>query len=130
MKTICKSLLIFAVTATLTASLAMAQSSKNKPVDVTLTAVTVMPDGAQLQPGDYRMTLLNDSATPQVEFYQKGKLVCKCPVKIENTPAKSPQTQMLYNVKPDGTRVLQSVRVRGWTQALIFSSPAAPGAEL
>ena len=88
MMTTYKRALIAAVTLTLTAGLALAKPKANKSFDLTLVAVTTMPDGAQLQPGDYRMAVFDDPAAPQVEVYRRGKLVCKCPVKITNAPSK------------------------------------------
>jgi hypothetical protein len=86
-----------------------------------------MPDGAQLKPGTYRMELLNDASAPQVAFYQNGKLVCKCPVKVENAQDKVKYTKMLYDVSPDGTRKLNTIEVAGWEQMLVFSGPGASG---
>jgi hypothetical protein len=130
MKTMYKRVLIAVIAQILTTGLALAKPKTNKAVDVTLTAVTTMPDGAQLQPGDYRMTLLSDSSAPQVAFCRQGKLVCKCPVKLENNSAKAAVTQLLFGVTASGAHVLQTVTVKGWTQLLIFSTPAAPGAGL
>ena len=122
-----KRLLMAAVVLTLTAGLALAKDKPTSSTSVTLTAVTTMPDGAQLKPGDYKLTLLNDSSAPQVELYKDGKLVCKCPVKIQNNPTKAAVTRLLFGVTSGGEHILQTIEVRGWTQLLVFSEPKAPG---
>lgn len=128
MKMTYKHVLIAALTLTLTAGFALAKPKANKTVDVTLIAATTMPDGVQLQPGDYRMTVLNDSSAPQVEFYRNGKLVCKCPVKIETAASKAPATQLLIDVTDSGAHLLRSVTVGGSTQLVVFSTATTPGA--
>jgi hypothetical protein len=126
----CKRALIAAVTLTLTTGLALAQTNTSRTVDVTLVAVTTMPDGAQLQPGVYRMAVLNDSNAPQVALYRKGKLVCKCPVKIENTATKAETTQLFFDVPRNDVHILKSVAIEGSTQLLVFSKGGAPRATL
>jgi len=125
-----KRLLVAAIAVTLTAGLALAKQKTNTSTSVTLTSVTTMPDGAQLKPGDYKMTLLNDPSAPKVEFRREGKLVCRCPVKLTNNPTKAAATQLLFGVTASGAHILQTVSVKGWTQLLIFSAPTALGAGL
>ena len=115
----------------LSAGLCLAgKPNASKRTTVTLTTVTIMPDGAQLQPGDYRMELLNDSAAPQVAFYKHNKLLCKCPVKLESAANKPEFTQALYDIRGNGTRVLRSLSVAGWSEILVFSGPGAAGGAL
>ena len=128
MKITYKHVLLAALTLTLIAGLAPAKSKANKSVNVTLAFTTTMPDGAQLQPGDYRMTVLNDSTAPRVEFYRNGKLVCRCPVKIENKPTKADVTQLILDVTDSGAHVLNSAVIAGSTQLVVFSTGSAPGA--
>ena len=122
-----KSRIFLAVTLlALSAGLAVAKPNANKRVGVTITQVTNMPDGGQLKPGSYQMELLNDASAPQVAFYQNNKLVCKCPVKLENASSKIQYTKMLYDLG-GGTRVLKSLSVAGWTQVVVFSGSAGSG---
>ena len=111
----------------LSAGLALAKPNTTKRATVTLATVTLMPDGAQLQPGDYRLELLNDSSAPQVAFYRDGKLVCKCPVKLENAPRKIAFTKAFYNVGSQGTHTLTTLEIGGWNQVLVFSGQPASG---
>jgi hypothetical protein len=125
-----KRVLIATLTMTLSVGFALAKPKANKTVNVTLVAVTTMPDGAQLEPGDYRIAVFDDPAAPQVEVYRHGKLVCKCPVKIENAPAKAETTQLIFDVPKSGAHILKTVAIGGSTQRLIFSASSAPGAAL
>lgn len=113
----------------LSASFCIAKPNANKRVGVTITQATTMPDGGQLKPGTYQMELLNDASAPQVAFYQNNKLVCKCPVKLENATSKIPFTKMLYDLA-SGTRVLKSLEVQGWTQVVVFAGSAGAGSGL
>ncbi|HXJ94976.1 MAG TPA: hypothetical protein VMT20_19215 [Terriglobia bacterium] len=128
MKITYKHVLMAALTLALTAGLASAKSNANKTVNVTLAFATTMPDGTQLQPGDYRMAVLNDAAAPKVEFYRNGKLMCRCPVKIENAPTKAQTTQLMLDVTESGDHVLNSVAIGGSTQLVVFSTSGTPGA--
>ena len=121
MTTTYKRAVVAAVALTLTTGLALAKPKTIKTVDVTLVATTIMPDGAQLQPGAYQMAVLNDSSAPQVEFYLKGKLVCRCPVKIEETPTKAETTRLYFEVNGTGTHVLSSAEIEGSTELVLFS---------
>lgn len=127
MKATFKYVLMFAAVVALATGLGMAKPS-DKSANIIITSVTVTPDGGQLQPGTYKMTLLNESTAPEVAFYKGNKLVCKCPVKVENMPTKAPYAQMLVETADDGTRMLKTINVGGWTQKVVFSQAAAPGA--
>lgn len=121
MTTAYKRAALAAMALTLMTGLALAKPKTMKTVDVTFVAATIMPDGVQLEPGAYRMTVLNDSSAPQVEFYRKGKLVCRCPVKIEDTPAKAETTRLYFEINAAGTHVLSSAEIEGSTQLVLFS---------
>jgi hypothetical protein len=121
MKITSKGTLALAVILLFTAGLALSKTNI-KSVGVTLTAVTVMPDGTQLQPGTYRMELLSDSSSAQVAFYKNDKLVCKCPVKLESAMEKVPANRMLFEVG-NGTHVLRTLEIPGWSQMLVFGGP-------
>jgi hypothetical protein len=125
MKATCKYVLMFAVVLTLAAGLGVAKSG-DKSTNIVITTTTLTPDG-QLQPGTYRMTLLNGSTTPEVAFYQGGKLICKCPVKIETLPVKAAYTQLLVEPTSKG-RLLKTVTVGGWTEKVVFPEATTPGA--
>jgi hypothetical protein len=129
MKASYKYMLMFAITLGLAASLGLAKSpdkSATKSADIVITTATATPDG-QLQPGTYKMTLLNELTAPEVAFYKGNKLICKCPVKIQTLPAKASATALLVETGPNGTRILKTVSIGGWTEKVIFSQAGAPG---
>lgn len=130
MKATCKHMLMFAIVVALTTGLGLAKSankSEEKSANITITTLTATPDG-QLQPGTYKMTLLNAStASPEVAFYKGKKLICKCPVKIETLPTKAPYTQLFVESNSSGTRLLRTVSIGGWTEKVVFSEATAPG---
>jgi hypothetical protein len=129
MKTTLKHVLMAAIVLALATGLGLAKSadqSQVKSANITVTTLTATPDG-QLQPGTYRMELLNAStASPEAAFYKGKKLICKCPVKVETLPTKAPYTQLLVEVS-NGTRVLRTVSIGGWTEKVVFSEATAPG---
>lgn len=130
MKRTCRYTLMFAVIVALASSLGLAKSadkSTTKSASITITAVTATPD-SQLQPGTYKMTLMNATTAPEVAFYKGNKLVCKCPVKIETLPTKAAATQLFVETSPNGTRVLRTVSIGGWTEKVIFSEATGSGA--
>jgi len=130
MKRTCRCMLMFAVIAVLATSLGLAKSadkSVSKSANIVITAVTATPD-SQLQPGTYKMTLINATTAPEVAFYQGKKLVCKCPVKIETLPTKAATTELFVETGPNGARVLRTVSIGGWTEKVVFSEATGSGA--
>ncbi len=125
----CRYLLMLTVVLGLATAFGLAKSpdqSAGKSANITITATTATPDG-QLQPGVYKMTLLNAATAPEVAFYKGNKLICKCPVKLETLPNRAAYTEMFVETGSNGTRILKTVSVGGWTQKVIFSEAAAPG---
>jgi hypothetical protein len=130
MKATGKYVLTLMAVVALTAALGLAKSGEktaSKSASIDITAATATPDGL-LQPGTYKMTLFGDPAAPQVAFYKGNKLVCKCPVKIETLPAKADYTQLLVEKGANGTRILKTVSIGGWTEKVVFSEASAAGA--
>lgn len=131
MKATCRYMLMFAVVLGLTTGLGLAKSADKstagKSANIVITSTTATPDG-ELQPGTYKMTLLNATGAPQVAFYQGKKLICKCPVKIEILPTKAAYTQLFVETVSKGTRMLRTVSIGGWAEKVIFSEATAPGA--
>ncbi len=120
--------LILATTAVLlfTAAMAVARfpglhDSSRKSADIDLPESTQVPNGPTLQAGSYKVTLLNGSSTPEVGFYQDGKLVGQAPVRLVDQEKKISQTQVLSDTKDDHTQVLTEMDLRGWTQKVMFT---------
>jgi hypothetical protein len=124
--------LILAVTAVFlfTAAVAVARfpglhDSSGKSADIDLTGTTTVPNGPTLKAGNYRVTLLNGSSTPELGFYQDGKLVGQAPVKLVDQEKKISETQVFSDTKDDHTQVLTEMDLRGWTQKVMFSGSDA-----
>jgi hypothetical protein len=124
--------LIVAVTAVLllTAGMAVARfpglhDSSGKSADIDLIETTKIPNGPTLEPGNYKVTLLNGSSTPELGFYQDGKLVGQAPVTLVEQGKKISETQVFSDTKNDHTQVLTEMDLRGWTQKVMFSGSAA-----
>jgi hypothetical protein len=100
-------------------------SQKSASVDIA--DVTRIPGGPTLQPGTYRVTLLNPSSAPEVGFYQAGKLVGQAPVKLVDQGKKISQTEVLTTTGSNHTNVLTEMDLSGWTHKLVFEKSNAMG---
>ena len=111
-------------------------SQKSGSIDVTQT--TRVPNGPTLEPGTYKVTLINGSTTPEVEFRrtaklsdgwsQDGKLVGQAPVKLVDQDKKIDQTQFEATKQDDGTWVMDEIDLSGWTQKITFGASGAASA--
>jgi hypothetical protein len=97
-------------------------SEKSATVDIAQTAQ--VPNGPTLKPGTYQVTLLSESGTPQVGFYQNGKLVGQATAELVDQRDKSSETEVHYN-NAGGQSVLTEIEVSGWTKSIEFGQ--APG---
>jgi hypothetical protein len=97
--------------------------SSEKAATVEISLSSQVPSGPTLQPGTYKVALLGDSATPQVGFYQNGKLVGQAPAQLVDQGRKSNDTE----VHTDGAgadRVLKEIDLVGWTKSIQFGQTA------
>ena len=92
-------------------------SQKSATIDIVQTAQ--VPNGPTLQPGTYKVSLLGDSATPQVEFYQDGKLVGQAAAQLVEQGQKSPDTEV-HTHTSGSTSVVTEIDVNGWTKKIEF----------
>jgi hypothetical protein len=96
-------------------------SSQNS-ASVDIVDTLQIPNGPTLEPGSYKVTLSNDSSTPEVEFYRKGELVGQVPVKLVAQGKKINQTQIKTNTQDNGTQSITAIDLSGWTQEIVFGS--------
>ena len=99
-----------------------------KTATVTLSVATTMPDGAVLEPGTYKVKVFNEQNAQHVEIYKEGKLVCKCPITLENLEAKADYTKLEYNTGENDTHILTGLAIGGWNQKIVFSKEEKTGA--
>lgn len=107
--------------------------SDHKSATVDFLYAAKLGNGPEIQPGNYKMTLMDDSNTPKVGFYQNGKLVAETSAKLVSEPEKSQQTEIFYNHQGKKDETVTQVQISGWTQKLVFSNsnaskPARSGA--
>jgi len=71
------------------------------------------------------VTLLSETSSPHIVFYKGGKLVCKCPVKLEDVGTKIPFTKISYDEGAGKTHRITTMQIAGWTQRVILSGSGA-----
>jgi len=103
-------------------------SSAQRSADVDFTETIKVPNGPTLQPGTYKVALLNDSSAPEVGFYQGSKLVGQAPVKLVDQGEKIRETEFTADLLDSHTRVITEMNFSGWTEKIVFSGSNANGA--
>src|SRR6516162_6946487 len=116
-----KVLLLVSIIVLITACVTLGKT-KDQTAPVSIAFAVTLADGTQLQPGSYKVTLLSETSSPHIVFYKGGKLVCKCPVKLEDAGTKIPFTQISYNQDADKTRRITKMEIAGWTQKVILGA--------
>jgi hypothetical protein len=122
------SLLAAAIALLLAAPIASAKlfefsHSNHKSATVNFLYAAKIGNGPEIQPGNYKITLMDDSTSPKVGFYQNGKLVAETSARLVSEPNKSQQTEIYYNTQGQDSHVVTEVEVSGWTQKVVFSNP-------
>ena len=123
MKIVCRIAILLSFVSLLGASLALAKP-KEQSAEIRIAFVTKLTD-AELQPGTYKVVLMNEAQNPQIAFYRGNKLVCKCPVKLEDAGKKIPQTKVQYVGGPGNTHMISSIAIGGWTQTMVLNHPSS-----
>jgi hypothetical protein len=78
-------------------------------------------NGPELKAGTYKVELPRNASSPEVMFYQNGKLMGKAPAKLISEGKKIDQTEIQYNTAGN-QHVITQIDVRGWRQELKFPS--------
>jgi hypothetical protein len=123
-RVISKSIFASIVSLALAASIASAKfpglgHSSQKSATIEIGQTVQVPNGPTLQPGTYQVTLLSDSDTPQVGFYQDGKLVGQAAAQVVDQGQKSPDTEVHTN-NSGSNSVVTEIDVSGWTKRIEF----------
>jgi len=87
--------------------------SSQKSGSIDIFAISQVPNGPTLQAGTYKLTLINDSSQPAIEFYRDGNLVGRAPIKLVDAGKKIPETEVDSNNQNDGGHVITEVDLSG-----------------
>lgn len=116
-----KSLLGLAVAVFCVSALSFAKSNQ-----VNIIYKTRVGHSTVLKPGNYKVDVINDPQSPQIQFYLNGNRVAEVPAKLVNEAKKNPETEVYYNTVGQNGHVLTEIRLNGWTQNIMF--PASTSA--
>ena len=100
-------------------SLDLGRSSK-KSADVEIDQTARIPGGPTLQSGEYKVVLNNNSPTPEIGFYQNGKLVAQVPAKLVDQGKKINETTIYYDTRGADTQVITQMDLSGWREKVLF----------
>jgi len=94
--------------------------SSKQSASVEIDRAARIPGGPTLPSGEYRVVLNNNSPTPEIGFYQNGKLVAQIPAKLVGQGKKFNETAITYDTKGAGTRVITEMDLSGWREKVLF----------
>ena len=80
-------------------------------------------NGPTINAGEYRVTVMNQSSNPEVDFYQGGKQVAEVPVTLVSVPKKNSETEVIYD--QSDSSVVTEIDLNGWNQKIVFSPNAS-----
>lgn len=108
------------------ASMAFAKSpnldlgrSSQKSADIAIYSMTRISGGPALQSGEYKVVLTNNSPTPEIGFYQNGKLVVQVPAKLVDQGKEFGETAFYYDAK-GASLAISEMDLSGWEEAVLF----------
>jgi hypothetical protein len=78
-----------------------------------------------LAPGRYTVRVNTALKSPEMAFYQNGKLIGQTPVRVVSEAKKNSQTMVYYNAPKDNVRRVTQIDVSGWKDKLVFRKNAA-----
>jgi len=102
--------------------------SSQRSAGIELARTSKVPGGPTLEPGSYKVVLLNDSSTREVGFYRNGELIGQAPVKLVDQGKKFRETEVDANILDDHSEVMTEMRLSGWTERVVFSESDASSA--
>lgn len=82
-----------------------------------------LANGPNLQPGTYKVELASNATSPEVMFYQDGKLVAQAPAKLVDDGRKNDETKVYYNTAGQ-QHVITEIDLQGWEQKVMFNTSA------
>ncbi|MGH9430413.1 MAG: hypothetical protein ACRD3T_02605 [Terriglobia bacterium] len=117
-KTVVTSVLAVAIAIIFAAGMSFAKSTS-----ISLMYAGKIGNHLMLKPGNYKITVNDNSKTPEAAFYQGRKLVGQTPVKLVSEQKKADQTAVYYSAPHNNVREVTAIDLNGWNQKLVF--PAA-----
>jgi hypothetical protein len=94
--------------------------SSKKSANVEIDQTARIPGGPTLQSGEYKVVLNNNSSTPEIGFYQNGKLVAQVPARLVDEGKKFDETAVTYDTKGTDTHVITEMDLSGWREKVVF----------
>lgn len=91
-----------------------------KSADLYIVNRAQVPGGPVLKSGDCRMTLLDNSTSPEIAFYENDKLMGKANGKLVSQAQAADHTIVHYNLNSQNDPVVTEIDVKGWTQKILF----------
>jgi hypothetical protein len=115
-----RSVVLLAAAALFAAGTARAIASESHSADVKLVVPTSV-DGRLLAAGDYRFSWSEAGDKVDVRIEQGRKVVAKAEATVQELPQPSRQKEVISKTTEAGSRILEELRPRGETVALVFS---------
>lgn len=100
---------------------ALAGNGRFKTVQVQILYPSQIASGTELQPGNYRVEVTENTKSPEVMFYRHDKLVAETQGQLVETGKKNDETELDYNTA-GSQHVLTQLELRGWTGKVVFNS--------
>ena len=94
--------------------------SSKQSARVAIDQTARIPGGPTLQSGKYEVVLNNNSPTPEIGFYQNGKLVAQVPAKLVDQGKKINETKIYYDARGANTQVITQMDLSGWREKVLF----------
>jgi hypothetical protein len=91
-----------------------------KSTDVNILQNAKLADGSALKPGNYKLEIPLVSKTPELKFYQNGKLVASVVAQVKEETRKPLSTEIDYTRKGN-TEYLTEIRPGGMRRAYVIS---------
>ena len=88
--------------------------------EVSITYRANVGNGAELQPGTYRVEVVKNHDSSEVLFYKGGDLWLRAPVTLAAETKKAQQTEIHYEELDHG-KVITQIRLEGSKESLVFN---------
>jgi hypothetical protein len=87
--------------------------------EVTLMDRSKIGNGPELQPGTYKVEVVNNQDSAEVRFFQRGNLVVTAPATLTSEAMKCRNTEV-HSEEVDGGQVITKIWLEGSEESLVF----------